>query len=116
MLFWNKHLWLIDHGAALYFQHGTIDWQVKATQPFTLIKDHVLLAQASELEEANVWAQTLLTPEKIHEIVALIPDQWLTGNDTPDQQRIQYADYFKTRLANAAIFVTYAKHAREGLI
>src|SRR6187402_884031 len=35
MLMWHKELWLIDHGAALYFHHGTQDWNERATQPFT---------------------------------------------------------------------------------
>src|SRR5882757_998885 len=43
MLMWKKELWLIDHGAALYFHHSGGDWQEQAKRPFVQIKDHVLL-------------------------------------------------------------------------
>src|SRR5438045_4123781 len=51
MLIWNKELWLIDHGAALYFHHSWQGWQEKATQPFGHAKDHVLLKHATKLDE-----------------------------------------------------------------
>ena len=51
MLSWNKELWLIDHGAALYFHHSWQNWEEQARSPFALIKDHVLLPLASELEQ-----------------------------------------------------------------
>ena len=50
MLTWHKELWLIDHGACLYFHYNWQDWQEQALKPFTLVKDHVLLPQATELE------------------------------------------------------------------
>lgn len=116
LLFWNKQLWLIDHGASLYFHHGHLDWQEQAVRPFTLIKDHVLLRQASEIEEANVRAKGLLTKEKIEEIVSWIPEEWLSQDIPAAEQRARYAQYFITRLANAAIFITEAHHAREARI
>ena len=116
MLIWNKQLWMIDHGASLYFHHGSVDWQEKAKQPFMLIKDHVLLNHASELDNANASAQVLLTKNKIEEIVSFIPDEWLAQDVSADEQRADYYDYFMTRLANAAIFITEANYAREGLI
>lgn len=116
MLIRHKELWLIDHGASLYFHHGNVDWHEKAKQPFIMIKDHVLLKQASELDAANHSAQQLLTKDKIEEMVSFIPDVWLAQDVSSDEQRAQYADYFITRLANAPIFITEANHAREGLI
>lgn len=47
MLIWHKELWLIDHGASLYFHHSFQDPEGHAKSPFALIKDHVLLPQAS---------------------------------------------------------------------
>ena len=79
MLMWHKELWLIDHGASLYFHHSWNDWEEKATQPFALIKDHVLLPQASQLEMVDTKISAILTPELVHNIVTLIPDEWLTG-------------------------------------
>src|SRR5882724_5133115 len=79
MLVWNKELWLIDHGAALYFHHSWDNWQQQATKPFVQVKDHVLLPRASELNKVDAAFRSVLTPERIHSIVALIPDVWLTG-------------------------------------
>ncbi len=53
MLIWNKQLWLIDHGACLYFHHSWTNWETNAKSSFALIKDHVLLPQATLLEEVN---------------------------------------------------------------
>jgi hypothetical protein len=46
-------------------------------RPFTLIKDHVLLPQASMLQEADALFKTILTPETLQSIVDLIPLEWL---------------------------------------
>jgi hypothetical protein len=116
MLIWNRQLWLIDHGASLYFHHGTTDWQEQAKRPFNLIKDHVLLRQASELKEADAKARAILTKEKISEVVATIPDEWLGDEVSKAEQRDQYVQFFSTRLANAAIFIQEANHARESFI
>jgi hypothetical protein len=50
MLIWHKELWLIDHGQVFIF---IILGQIEkhAQSPFALIKDHVLLPQASMLQE-----------------------------------------------------------------
>ena len=43
LLLWHRKLWLIDHGASLYFHHAP-DWYSGRTQPqdpFVLIKNHV---------------------------------------------------------------------------
>ena len=116
MLIWNRQLWLIDHGAALYFHHGPQDWIEQAKKPFTLIKDHVLLRQASQLGEAEAKAKAKLTPDKINELVSLIPDAWLIEGISFDDQRARYEQYFKIRLENAAVFINEANHAREALI
>jgi hypothetical protein len=116
MLIWNHQLWLIDHGAALYFHHGPLDWNEQARKPFILVKDHVLLKQASQLEEAEAKAKAKLTPDKINEIVSLIPDAWLVEGISYDEQRARYSQYFSNRLANAAVFIQEANHARESLI
>jgi hypothetical protein len=116
MLIWNRQLWLIDHGASLYFHHGNLDWNEQAQKPFTLIKDHVLLRQASHLEEADAKAKAILTPEMIRDLVSQIPDSWLIEGLSFDEQRARYAQYFSTRLANADVFINEANHARASLI
>src|ERR1700710_2432320 len=63
MLTWNKELWLIDHGAALYFHHSWTNWEEHARRPFLQVKDHVLLPQAAMLEAVDAAFRPLLTPE-----------------------------------------------------
>src|SRR5476651_1661264 len=68
MLTWNKELWLIDHGAALYFHHSWHNWEEQAKRPFVQVKDHVLLPFASELETADTELKAILTPEVIQSV------------------------------------------------
>ena len=119
MLWWNKELWLIDHGAALYFHHAWQNWQEKAQQPFAKIKDHVLLPQAKKLSEVDAEYKTVLTTEKIRAITALIPDVWLTGNSpfqSIEEHRLAYAKFLELRLNYSETFVKEAQHARETLV
>ena len=60
MLIWHKELWLIDHGASLYFHHSWQNWEEQALKPFALIKDHVLLPHAKELELIDKQFKALL--------------------------------------------------------
>lgn len=119
LLLWHKELWLIDHGAAFYFHHSWEKWEEHAKSPFALIKDHVLLPQASLLEEVNAEFQTLLTNEKLKAIVDLLPDNWLDweGNEqTPDKIRAIYYQFLVLRKKHATTFVNQAQHARTALI
>lgn len=115
MLFWNKELWLIDHGASLYFHHSWDNWETNATSPFNMIKDHVLLPQASELAAADAFCRAIITPEVLKNIVALIPDQWLPEGKA-EQYRIIYYNFLTTRLSSAAIFLNASENARKALI
>lgn len=115
MLIWHKELWLIDHGACLYFHHSWNNWEKHAKSPFALIKDHVLLPQASLLQEVDSEYKTVLTPELLQEIVALIPDEWLNWEDTdetPEGLRKVYLQFLMTRLNHSEIFVKEAENAR----
>src|SRR5512143_519471 len=47
LLMWHRRLWLIDHGAALYFHHTATSSLERSRDPFPMIKDHVLLPRAS---------------------------------------------------------------------
>ncbi len=77
MLVWNKELWLIDHGASLYFHCAPENWELKAAAPFLQVKSHVLLSLASQLEQTDRIMHTKLNAKKLQEIVALISDEWL---------------------------------------
>jgi len=115
MLIWHKELWLIDHGACLYFHHSWNNWEQHAKSPFVLIKDHVLLPQASLLKEVDAEFKTFLTMEILEEIVNTIPLEWLQWEDTdesPETLRNVYLQFLQTRLNHSEIFVNQAQNAR----
>lgn len=119
MLIWHKELWLIDHGAALYFHHAMDNWEEQAVRPFSLIKDHVLLSKATELEQVDAEFRAILTNERLRSIVSLIPDDWLSGDnsfETIEAHREVYSRFLELRIAKSEIFVKEAQNARESLI
>ncbi|WP_256005355.1 HipA family kinase [Pedobacter deserti] len=119
MLFWHRELWLIDHGASLYFHHAMQNWEEQAKKPFALVKDHVLLPQAAELKEVDVRFKALLSDQVIDDVVALIPVDWLSedvGPEHVEERRAVYANFLKLRVANSDVFVNEAQHARERFI
>ncbi|AWO00989.1 aminotransferase class I and II [Chitinophaga alhagiae] len=115
MLMWHRELWLIDHGAALYFHHAGQNWEEPAKRPFVQIKDHVLLPQASELEATDKAFREILTPALIRSIVLLLPDAWFPDG-AAGEYREMYYNFLTTRIANAEVFVKEAQHARKALI
>ena len=119
MLVWNHELWLIDHGATLYFHHSWKDWERAMLSPFAYIKDHSLLREASMLDEADAEAHRRLTPELLCAIVDAVPDEWLIhdGSDaTPEEIREVYRRFLCGRFENSQIFLKQAKDARQTLI
>jgi hypothetical protein len=119
MLLWHRELWLIDHGAALYFHYNWANWEKTILNPFTPIKNHVLLSKASQLEEVNVIFKSLLTVNKIQEIINLIPDDWLDWNEvneTPQSIKNIYIQFLTERIKHSEIFVKEAQDARKMLI
>lgn len=115
LLWWNREIWLIDHGASLYFHHSWTDWEAQATRAFPLIKNHVLLNAASEMEAANTHAKERITPAIIEAIVSQIPDVWLENEspfDSNDAHRAAYARFLNLRLAYADAFTEEVKNAR----
>ncbi len=119
MLMWHKELWLIDHGACLYFHHNLGNWEEQAIKPFTLIKDHVLLPQATLLEEVDQAFKSLLNEEVINSIVALIPDEFLINEstvETAEEMRAIYARFLLLRTDNSHTFINEANNARATII
>ena len=119
MLMWHKELWLIDHGACLYFHHSWNNWEKHAVSPFNLIKDHVLLPQASVLNEVDLAFKTILSPAVLQSIVDLIPEEWLIWEDsaeTPEALREVYLQFLLIRLNHSEIFINEAQNARKTLI
>lgn len=116
LLLWHRRLWLIDHGAALYFQHQWDGYMARSAAPFAMVKDHVLLPFADHLEQADAECSTRLTPEVIAAIVALIPDDWLRDRerfDSPAAQREAYRGFLQARLDAPHEFVQEARRARS---
>ena len=119
MLMWRKELWLIDHGACLYFHHSWNTWEKHAQSPFALIKDHVLLPQATLLNEVDADFKAILTPQVLNSIVNLIPEQWLEWEDSdesPEARRDVYLQFLLIRLNHSEIFINEAQNARKTLI
>src|SRR5579859_943042 len=129
MLVWNKELWLIDHGASLYFHHSWDEsnygpsadtppayWQDQSVRPFAQVKDHVLLPRATRLAEVDAVFREVLTPAVIEGIVGLVPDAWLTGGlwtESPAEVRKVYSEFLIRRVANSAVFIEYAVDAQK---
>jgi hypothetical protein len=115
MLMWHRRLWLIDHGAALYFQHAWSNRDEHSHTPFKLVKDHVLLKYASMLEAVDADLRQRLSLDKLAAIVELIPDEWIgadPGFVDKAEQRNAYLRFFAERLKSSNIFVQEAMHAR----
>ena len=118
MLMWHRKLWLIDHGAALYFHHGWRAGTDRSADAFPAIRDHVLLRFAHDLRTADERLSARLTPI-IADIVASVPDAWLAGN-TPfasaQLARDAYTEHLTRRLAAPRAFAEEAIRARDALI
>jgi HipA-like protein len=109
LLLWHDRLWLIDHGAALYLQHGGLDPAAHAERPFGLIAEHVLLSRAASILEADQRLRARLPQTAIADAVALVPNAWFAGADPPEV----YIEYLTRRLADGG-FAQGAEHARAG--
>lgn len=115
LLMWHRRLYLIDHGAALYFHHGWDGDVSGADKAFPLIRDHVLLRGASRLAEIDGGMAAVLTEATITAIVADVPDAWLQGPDgfgDPATQRAAYVRYLVRSVAQRDAFVQEAIRAR----
>lgn len=135
MMMWNGDVWLIDHGASLYFHHSGKDPREAAKDPFPYIRNHIMLPYASKIEEADRLMRQAITPRTLNKIVDLIPDEWLVeegakgviGDDMVDTsaenrcpkeaeiQRDKYRIFLTDRLADTAPFVRQALEERKKL-
>ena len=117
MLIWHRKLWLIDHGAALYFHHAD-GWQADPAKPrdvFPLIKQHLLLHKAKSLRAVDDAMAQALTPAALQRIVDLIPASWLAAESDPEQAtalRTAYHDYLTARLKAPRAFIDEALRVR----
>jgi hypothetical protein len=119
LLVWHKRLWLIDHGASLYFHHhwpardGTV-LEAASRRPFAAARDHVLLPFARSIPEADATLTPLLTHDVLNAVVNQIPDEWLDkepGFDSTDEVRSAYVDYLSSRLREPRTWVDALEEA-----
>ena len=115
MLMWHRKLWLIDHGAALYFHHSWTNLDQRARDPFALIKEHILLPFAGAIEAADRAMAAVFTGDVIKQVVDLVPDDWMKENSpfsTMVENRQAYVEYLTRRLDEPRNFVEEAIRAR----
>ncbi len=101
LLRWHGRLWLIDHGASLFVHHGTADPLTLAGRPFPAIADHVLLAVAGSVREADA---RLAGRADAAAAAALVPEAWADG--------APYAAHLERRLEAPRQWVEEAERAR----
>ena len=107
LLTWHRDLWLIDHGAALYFHHAGGEWAARTQDRFPQVKHHVLLPFASALAEADARLAARLPEPTLRAIVDLVPQPWLEGG----LGREDYVQYLARRLRSPRGFVEEAVRA-----
>ena len=115
LLMWHRKLWLIDHGAALYFHHSWTDMDKRSKDPFALIKEHILLPFAGAIEAADQTMTAAITEDVIKGVVDLVPDDWMNEHapfSTIAENRQAYIDYLTRRLEVPREFVQEAIRAR----
>jgi hypothetical protein len=115
MLLWHKRIWLIDHGASLYFTHTWDDYLQRARSPFAAIKQHVLLHKASQVQAVDDILSARLNEDTLRGIVDAIPDSWLEGETrfaSVAEHRNAYLAYLLARLEAPRAFVQEAIDAR----
>lgn len=115
LLLWKRELWLIDHGACLYFHHNWINWQTAIDKTFPPVKDNILLPQAARLEEAEVIFRQQFDSVWMTRLLACVPDEWLveeTDSLSPAEKREAYLEFLLTRLSNIHVLTKEANDAR----
>jgi hypothetical protein len=116
ILMWHRRLWLIDHGATLYFHHAP-EWQAESARPrdpFPMIKHHVLLEHGKLLAAIDESMARKLEPDVVAEIVSWVPESWLmTGEAGSDVAgvRAAYTRYLIERVRAPRPFLEEALRA-----
>jgi len=122
LMLWEDRLWMIDHGAALYFHHNwdALD-EARTRSPFASVSDHVLLPFASDMAMADAELTERITDDLLGDVLALVPDVLLMDApsgvappfSTAAANRDAYLKYFRTRLEAPRLFADAAMQARD---
>ena len=105
LLTWHGRLWLIDHGAALFLQHGADDLAAVARRPFPQIADHVLLAHAAPVAQVDDRLGAAALALDLDALAGEVPDGWVGD-------RGAYAAFLRDRLGAPRTFAEEADAAR----
>ena len=101
LLVWHGDVWVIDHGASLYFHHawanGVTDPARFADQPWSA-DDHVLRTHLDAVAGVADELAEQITDDVLEQVTALVPDEWLVGPATPDELRAAYRAFLRARL------------------
>lgn len=117
LLIWNRELWLIDHGASLYFHHTWDDWKEQSVKKFVQIKDHVLLSKAKYIDKVDREYRQMFSHDLFEHILSQVPDEWLENETVKvDEAKEVYTSFLSNRIANADIFIDEIEKARESRI
>ena len=119
LLVWHGRLWLIDHGASLYFHHnwpagGGTALEAAGRRPFAAARDHVLRPFASSITEADAALAPRLASGALRTIVDMIPPDWLEGEPgfaDVGEVRAAYLSYLGARLREPRDWVTALEEA-----
>ena len=104
LLLWHGDLWVIDHGASLYFHHG---WRSGVTDPARFaaqpwdVGGHVFETCARRARALDEEISASLGRDVLVEVLAGVPAVWLEpvpGAETPDALRAAYVDFLTARL------------------
>lgn len=108
LLLWHGRLWVIDHGAALYLQHGGLVPADHAERSFPLISEHVLLSHAGSIRDAHRRLSPRVDRGVLDRITGLVPLDWFVADGAQT-----YSDYL-CRRADSGVFAEEAERARLG--
>jgi hypothetical protein len=112
----GQQVWLIDHGAALFFHHRWAGWRERIQSPFTQIADHVLLHMAGDLRVADARLRPQLSGELLTSILAGVPEEWFEGEaefSDIEAHRDAYVSYLLERLSGPRPWLDEALAAKE---
>jgi hypothetical protein len=116
LLVCGQRVWLIDHGAALFFHHRWAGWRQRIHTPFPQIADHVLLPLAGDLEAADARLRERLDSTQIARSVQAVPEEWL-GDEAEfantDELRAAYVTYLLERLDGPRAWLKEAIAAQQ---
>ena len=118
LLRWHGEMWLIDHGASLYFSHDWRGAEAAPVRPYRQVADHVLLPVAGPIPAADAALAPRLDAAALHAAVAAVPDDWLVdepGFDSVGRVRAAYVDVLARRLAARQAWVPLLEDARAQL-